>query len=65
VVEELLLVGDHPVQELEGEEMDADVGSRVDQRPVLHRQLGIEPVQPYTIFYKITDNLNTCVQYVL
>jgi hypothetical protein len=34
-------VGDHPVQELEGEEMDADVGSRVDQRPVLHRQLAL------------------------
>ena len=35
VVEELLLGGDHPLQELEGEEVDADVGRIVHKGPVL------------------------------
>jgi hypothetical protein len=38
VVEELLLGGDHAVQELKGEEVDADVGGRVHQGPILPRK---------------------------
>jgi hypothetical protein len=38
MVQELLLGGDHAVQELKGEEVDADVGGRVHQGPILPRK---------------------------